>query len=154
MSLPLQRLDCSARMFISSLCLTPEDLDRLGIEVTGTACCLSRETQARSVAHWMMGEDEQLARRITDLLDLRYATEVLHVRSLSVEEVHDANALRARQGFGQTLVGWSWALLTDPRQELGRLGHNLMGECYVRGMQHLADADGALTRTPSERTSR
>lgn len=141
-------------MFISSLCLTPEDLDHLGIEVTGATCCLSQETQARSVVHWMMRGDEQLARRVTDLLDLRYATEVLHVRSLSVEEVHDANALRARQCFGQTLVGWSWALLTDPRQDLERLGRNLMGECYVRGMRQLADASSALARTASEQAPR
>ncbi|MEM6672062.1 MAG: hypothetical protein AAF726_04420 [Planctomycetota bacterium] len=138
MPLPITTQDCHARMFVASLCLTDDDIRALGLQPTSPTCCVSAQTQARSLLHALLREDELLAQEVTDRLDLRHCSDVARVRASSVEEIHRESQIRGRSTFGEPLVGWAWALLTDPRAEAQQLARNLMGECYVRGMQGLA----------------
>ena len=127
MSSRLQDLDCTARMFLSCLCLTECDLSSLGVWPKGQTCCFAAETQARSVVHRLLRDDERLAVAVTDLLDLRFADEVAHVLSLPLPEVALESSTRGRQGVGAQLVGWAWALLRDERAEVTTIGRHLMG---------------------------
>lgn len=144
MSTPrLQTFDCTTRMFISCMCVTDDDLRRLGLMPEGThVCCVSAGCQSRSVLHRLLGEEEELARDVTDMLDLRHADAVAFVGVSEASDVAHLNRQLAREATGQELVGWAWALLRDGRDEIVRLGRHLMGECYVRGIRRLAEPTG------------
>ena len=129
------------RMFLSCLCVSDGDLEELGVMPEGCECCLSRGTQARSVLHRLIVDDDVLARRLTDRLDLRHLDEIAHVRSLGIEEVAAESRRRGKVGAGDSLVGWAWALATDERSGVAGLVQHLMGECYVRGLRGLADGE-------------
>ena len=107
----------------------------------GCECCLSRGTQARSILHRLIAEDDVLAGQLTDRLDMRYLDEIAHVRSLGMEEVGAESRRRGKVGYGSALVGWAWALATDEREQAVELVKNLMGECYVRGLRGLAEGE-------------
>ncbi len=141
MKLPIQELDCMSRMFLSCLCVSDQDLAALGVVPEGCSCCLSLETQGRSILHRLLVEDDALARRVTDGLDLRYLDEIAHVRSLGIEELAAGSRRRGRADFQTALVGWAWALATGEREDAQALGRQLMGECYVRGMRCLAEGE-------------
>lgn len=125
-------------MFLVSLALTDADLSAFGVTPTGCQCCVSSPTQARSIMHRLIVEEAPLARAATDLLDLRYAHEVLYARSLDLDDLAAESRARGVAATEAPLVGWAWALLTDQREPVRAMARNLMGECYVRGMRSLA----------------
>ena len=132
------QLDCPERMFLTTLCLTDADLETLRVLPEGPECCVSRDTAARTVLHRLCALEPGLSRGVTDLLDLRHASVVTHVRSCESAELAPVARSRGIASTGEELAGWAWALLTDPREEVTALGRRLMGECYVRGMRGLA----------------
>ncbi|MEL6714312.1 MAG: hypothetical protein AAFP86_11095 [Planctomycetota bacterium] len=150
-TVPLQTFDCTTRMFICCACIDDEDVGPLGLDGACAHVGVSETTYHRSVLHRLVGADAALARRITDLLDVRYVDEVFRVRTQSVEDLTQESRERARGGLGETLTGWAWALLTDARAPVVTLGRQVMGEAYVRGIRSLAE--GRLRSTlPAEGT--
>ncbi|MEM8711430.1 MAG: hypothetical protein AAGG01_10795 [Planctomycetota bacterium] len=137
-TLKIQTLDVMSRMFLATIALTEADLDGLGVQLRGCTCCLSKRAQLRGAAHALMAESECFARAVTDLLDLRYASDVMQARSSSIRELAGVSRHRGQKESGPSLVGWAWALMTDERKEAASLGHNFMGECYVRAIGALA----------------
>lgn len=148
----LMHMGFTTRMFIACMCLHDADLERLGFMLDGQGCCVSEPTRARSILHRLVAEDADLAGEVGDLLDVRHASVVLDVRSRSAEDLGGVARGTARAGLGEDLAGLAWALLTDPRDDVVQLGRNLMGECYVRGIQGLAL--GAPYRTGDPATMR
>lgn len=116
----IQELDCPTRMFIASLCLTDADLDAIEFLPGTPECPVSRATAARSVLHRLCASEPRLARGVTDLLDLRHAAAVGHVRAQDPVELAAQARSRAESASGEELAGWAWALLTDPRPRSAR----------------------------------
>ena len=73
-------------------------------------------------------EDEELAHAVTDLLDLRYAHEVLFARSMDLSDLAQESRTRGRTATEAPLLGWAWALMTDGRQEAQTMAMYLMSE--------------------------
>ena len=144
-SKPLSELDCSIRMFLVSLCLSDGDLERFDVLSPADPGCVGRETAARTVLHRLCATEPDLERRVTDLLDLRHVDRVAHVRSRETEDLAEEAARGGREARGEELAGWAWALLTDGRAGVQRLGRCLMGESYVRAMQGLSQEERAPT---------
>ena len=143
LSRPLHELDCPTRMFLASLCLSDADLEELGFLPMARTRSVSPSTAARTALHRVCREDARVGRAVTDLLDLRHAETVLHVRSVDARVLESAARHLATEAEGERLCAWVWSLLTDPRDAVFRLGRRLMAECYVRGLQHLG-----ATRSP------
>jgi len=144
MSRSLRELDCPTRMFLATLCLNDEDLEALGATRGGRRHrWVSDETLARTAVHRACATDAELARAIADRLDLRHVAIVGTVRAAEP----DAPELVARlREATDELAGWAWALLTDPRPAMVRIGQQLMGECYVRGLRTVASTGLAASR--------
>ena len=139
MSLSFSELDCPARMFLVSVCLNDVDLAQLGFHRFEPPACVSRTTAGRTALHRMGEREPAIGSRVSDLLDLRHAAAVGYVRSSEGAALEPEVQDCAREGEGEQLAAWAWALLTDPREEVQLLGRRLMGECYVRGMRRLAE---------------
>lgn len=143
LSRPLHELDCPTRMFLASLCLSDADLEELGFLPMARARAVSPSTAARTALHRVCREDARVGRAVSDLLDLRHAATVLHVRSDDARVLESAVRRLGAEAGGARLCAWAWSLLTDPRDAAFRLGRRLMAECYVRGLQHLGATPSA-----------
>jgi hypothetical protein len=81
---------------------------------------------------------DELAARVSDMLDLRHIDLVSRVRAQDTADLAREARCQAQSATGETLVGWAWALATDVRPEVSALGQRLMADVYVRGLQTLA----------------
>ena len=88
---------------------------------------------------------------IADILDVRHAETVLHVRALEPQDVAHTTRKVTDSAPGHEVAGWAWAVLTDPREELEPIARRLLGECYVRGMNALGTMRS--DRSPSRHAS-
>lgn len=137
-SRPIQTLGCPTLHFLTSFLLSDIDLMAIGCwdaemheGLTPTAWC-------RSLLHVALQQREDAARRVADLLDLRHVEEVLDVRaSLPTDlEARAAHAIDGREGAR----GLVWALVTDPRDDVHRLGKQVITEIYVRACRDFGSA--------------
>lgn len=149
---PFHLLDCTTRMFISSLCLTSSDLRSLRLLPKEPGCCVSAETTGRAAAHRLLAEDDGLAGEVATLLDLRHIDTVDHVRASCPRDVADHARTAARTASGPELEGWAWAMVRDARADVRLLGGRLMAETYVRGMRSLAEE--AVCHLPADGSPR
>jgi len=129
-------------MFLVSLCLGDQDLERLGATAACRHACVAPATAALSALHRVCAQDSAVARAVGDVLDLRHLERVLFVRDRSAAELRAEARGQARLGRGESLAGWAWALVTDDRPEVIALGQRLMADVYVRGLRSLAAPTG------------
>lgn len=142
-SLPIWRLDCRTKSFVLGLCLSADDLEALVDWESGPPCCThaSPGVWRRNVLHAACRSDGAIARRVGDLLDLRHADAVLHVRSSERDVL--AGEVRAhvlagrRAAFAPTL----WALATDARDEVRALAAIVVSEAFVLGCALVREND-------------
>lgn len=134
----LPRLDCAARHFLISVCLTEEDLDVLGYWHAEERAGLSPQAWCRGYLATLCARDGEPARRVADHLDLRFAETVLALSSLCTDRVLCVCQNAARGQYGGDLCGLLWAILTDEREEVLHAGHRLMNELCVRALRDIA----------------
>lgn len=127
---PIQSLGCPTLHFLTSFLLTDTDLVAIGCWDAGMHGGLTPTAWCRSLLQVAIQQREDAARRVADLLDLRYLGEVMDVRASLTSELacRAANAVDGR-GDARGLV---WALVTDLRDEIHDIGRQTITEIYVR----------------------
>ena len=147
-STPIYELDCPTRMFLVTVCLSDQDLVRLGWDhEQPSPFPISPAVAARAGLHRLCLRDQGLARRVCDLLDLRHLDTITFVRNSDPEDLERTAFQHGSQSEGSVLAAWAWALLTDAREDVKQLGRRMMAECYVRSMQQLVETPVATTTT-------
>lgn len=140
-STPFWQLDCRTQSFVLGICVHDRDLESLlpWHEITfpdGVPAELSR----RSYLHAHCRNDSTVARRVSDVLDVRHVEMVLAIRSASEHDVRDrfldvVNARRKAQ-----YPALLWALATDARAGVRVIGGHMLCECFLLGCRYLRSA--------------
>ncbi len=142
-SRPIWELDCPSRDALFGLCLSDVDLDRLGVRAAECGCgCSTGLHRRRALLRACLAPGE-LGRRTGDLLDLRFADVVLSVRSAGPDQLGALIATYRRDPITAGLGPLLWALLTDTRREVQRVGRLLVEETRLASLQLLAYATRA-----------
>lgn len=139
-SLPISDLDARSVSFVLNLCLSAADVRAVVGGPCGPTCGhVSNAVWQRNRLHAACCEATPLARRVTDLLDLRHVDALHAIRhapcALVAGIVRDAVANDRRA----TWPGLLWAVATDPRPAVRSQAHPLMCECFLRGCELLRE---------------
>lgn len=132
-SRPLKGLGCPTLHFLTSFLLSDTDLMALRCWSAEERDGLTPTAWCRSLLHIAIQCRPAVAAQVGDLLDLRHVDDVLAVRAAGVAALRVAAGsafLEKDQGRGLT-----WALVTDPRDEVHALGKQLITETYVRAVR-------------------
>lgn len=136
----LNDLCCLTQAHVFQFCLSEDDLRTLQawrLPAAGTCAAKSGYSGgvwSRGTLHRDCQQNEAVARKVTDHLDLAYLDTIHLVRSMSELEARRVATRWKEVPCGLALPGILWALTTDPRiavHEAGkRLGHEaLMQAC-------------------------
>jgi hypothetical protein len=122
-------LCCSLQATLIQFCLTDTDLACIGIEdAPAFGHGLSPASRRRSALFHGCQKDPALARCVTDRLDLAFLDTILLVRAMAPEALRSMVAMWATRPEGQALPGLLWALCSDERDDVHRLGTGLAHE--------------------------
>jgi len=145
----LRQLDCWSRDLVFSLCLTEDDLKRLGVWEQPEEGFPSARVWTLARLHRGTHEDDGLAERVADVLDLRFAEEVLEVRASRPCQLFEAVRRAVHEPPAADLPGRVWALLTDERPPVHRLGLVVVREALAAGCDLLARSVARAERAPA-----
>lgn len=154
-SRPLQDLCCLTQATLFNACLTEADLRELGAwSDAPSRRGFSPAVWCRALLHRACREDEAVARRLTDLLDLQYLDTVVAVRSMPLSELEEMVDLWIAEPRGEALPGLLWSLCTDSREGAGALGARLCHEAATAAFQSLVGGGNTVSHTapPSDST--
>lgn len=133
----LTQLDCAARHFLLTVCLEDADIEALGYWDGEERAGLRPATWCRGYLATLCAKDDEPARRVADLLDLRHLEAVLSARETCPGRLGRACHHAARGEYGGDLAGLLWAVLTDRRPAVYAAGHRLMNELCVVALRGL-----------------
>lgn len=125
-SLSATHLDCNALDLVLTFCVTDADLDALTVPIRRSGW-VPRSVLRRNWLHRACHEDAACARRLGDLLDVRWADWIACVRHADAAGLGDAVSRAARCGAHAGLL---WSLLTDPRPAIRTQGA-LLGRTWM-----------------------
>ena len=132
----VEELDPQALTFLIGVCLSEEDVTRLLAVDTVPPCCRFAVGVSRhNRIHAGCRAGGALARRVTDLLDLRHADLVWEVRTASADAVRARVAEIVREQRVDLYPGALWALLSDGRAVVQVFGGSLVFECFRLGCE-------------------
>ena len=136
----IQDLCCITKATLFTACLTEADLQSLRVwQDRQSPLGFSPAVWCRAILHKTCHRDPAMARRVTDLLDLQYLDTVLLVRYMQADELEEWVGLWLAKPDGTTLPGLLWALCTDNREEIHKLGSRLCHEAITVSMRALID---------------
>jgi len=146
-TLPIWGLDCRTKSFVLALCLDDADVADVGaFEDAPDGVGPSRAVWRRNYLHSACRAETPLARAVQDFLDLRYAGAVIAVRGAHEldlrQEVRRAIADRRLHEFPAFL----WALATDRRDGVRRLGQELVCEAFLAACALIRGVPARLAR--------
>lgn len=148
MSRPLWKIDCPTKELVFGVCLSDRDLRTLGVwEERPCPFGLSPSAWGRATIHGLCHRETDLARRVTDLLDARHQDTVIRARLSEPEELPAAAVSAATGGASREFPSLFWALVTDARPEVIRLGECLAREGFVRACRTLAHDRSLVPRS-------
>lgn len=140
-SRPVWQLDPRSKSFLFGICLSDEDVAGLADWEDVSVCrALAANVWRRNYVHSACRGDTPVARRVTDLLDLRYAGAVLDVRCLDEEGVrtHVRDVLADEDNA--RLAPLLWALSSDSRAAVQACAQHVMAHCFVVGCRAIRQA--------------
>jgi len=136
----IQDLGCLTQATLLNACLTEADLRGLRIWEDGPSRLgFSPAVWCRAHLHKACQGDPSSARRLSDLLDLRYLDTVVLVRCMGEDELERMANTWVEHPEGQALPGLLWALCTDPRDAVHALGARLCHEAVTVAFRCLVD---------------
>ncbi len=122
---------------IFKYCVGARELAELGLPSTAEGEGLALQARALHCLSQLCREREGPCRGLADLLDLKFLNTVLTVRDMSLSNAHDLGKAWVASPGGEALPGLIWALCTDPRVEVQRVGYELSMEADWIGRQRL-----------------
>jgi hypothetical protein len=128
-SLPLDTLDDDELDLIATFCLDDDDLSRLGAPDRSQAGWVPRALVQRAWLRCACSAGGEVARDVSDRLDLRWSGTVAEVRAGSLQQVL-ARASTAAAALERREPGLLWALLTDARLDV-RLCGRVVGRSWI-----------------------
>ena len=143
----VQDLCCTTQSTLFNVCLAEGDLGRLG----RWAECPNRlgfspAVWWRASLHRAGQRDASVARRVTDLLDLRHVDTIVLVRGLPRKQLEQAVDRWLVQPDGEALAGLLWALCTDARPEVHALGVRLCHEAVTVACRELVETSSPVRK--------
>jgi hypothetical protein len=137
-SLGIAEVGEAPRAAIFSLAIGPGEMAAMGLDGPGhpETGPFDRVRRLRTLQRFAT-EQPAVARRISDLLDLRFTDTLLYIRSLDDQTVTLVARAWLESPEPEALPGLIWALCTDPRQVARCTGVRLAHQAAWLGCQTL-----------------
>jgi hypothetical protein len=94
-------------------------------------------------AHKACQSENEVSRSIEEFLNYRYRDSIQHIRRKSVQTI--ADELSACTQSLDELIGYAWALTTDPEELMRKIGQRLIHAIIVRGAKVTAQQTPMVT---------
>ena len=125
----IQDLCCLTQATLFNVCLDESDLRQLGVWGTERSRRgFTPSVWSRALLHRACQSDPDIARRVTDLLDVQFFDTVVTVRCMEETELEALVDRWLDDPCGAALPGLLWALCTDERAEAIACGSRLCHE--------------------------
>jgi len=143
-SLGIWNVPREMRDLLLGLCLTGSERRRLAMGCTGEdrGPAATPEATYRLRLLGACSVESTVARRVTDLLDLRYVDLAQFLHGLEPEVVKQELEAAIARGIDRDLSAYLWCLATDPRHSVRALGRTLHVEaltCAYGILQEVAE---------------
>lgn len=142
----LRDLCCLTQATLLNVCLDDDDLRALGVwndEPNGRG--FSPAVWCRAFLHKACRRDPEVARQLSDVLDLRHVDSVVVVRCKDEDELAADVAAWLARPRGEELPGLLWALCTDHRDAVHALGARLCHEAATVAFRALVRGEASPT---------
>ena len=145
----LSDLCCLTQAAILNFCLDDQDLHGLDRSHDGRSPRgFSLAVRSRARLHRALQEERDVARAVSDLLDVRYLDDVVLARSSESEELEAQVNDWVESPDGTRLPGLMWALATDARASVHALGARLGHEAAVAASRAFTRVESAPSARP------
>ena len=140
----LQDLACLTQATLFNVCLSEDDLRELDAwRPEPNRAGFSPGVWSRAALHKACRQDDEVARKLTDHLDLRFLDTVILIRGMELHEIERIAELWTQRPEGRALPGLLWSLCTDPRPEVHALGSRFCHEVTAAATQAFVHAPQA-----------